>query len=208
MSDEEKKYKILEAAQRLFIRYGIKSLTMDDLARELGISKKTLYLYCEDKNDLIRQVMEFEMGDHCSKIWDIQGKELNAIDENLEVLKQVMSDFSEMHPGVLYDLRRYHPEAYSKYENFKKDFMSRCVAQNIEKGIKEGFYRDDIRVDIIVTNYMYMISNIFESSEIFGKQHNFLTIYEELFKYHINGIATNKGRKYLAEKYISMNLNQ
>jgi hypothetical protein len=87
-------------------------------------------------------------------------------------------------------------------------FSKQCIEDNLKKGILEGYYRQDINSTIISTNYILMVNNIFESSEAFGKDVHPIKIYEEIFLYHMHAIASNKGRKYLSDKYESMNFNQ
>jgi|694.fasta_scaffold136134_3 AcrR family transcriptional regulator len=205
---EVKKQKILESAGKLILKYGVKSMTMDDIARELGISKKTLYLYVEDKNDLIKQVIELDMKLDHDAICSIVDRKLNAIDENFEIFKSIIQNVGDVPPNILYDLKKYHPEAYEMHKNFMWTFSKQCIEDNLKKGILEGYYRQDINSTIISTNYILMVNNIFESSEAFGKDVHPIKIYEEIFLYHMHAIASNKGRKYLSDKYESMNFNQ
>jgi TetR/AcrR family transcriptional regulator, cholesterol catabolism regulator len=208
MEIEEKKLRILEGAGKLILKYGVKSMTMDDIARELGISKKTLYLYCEDKNDLIKQIIQADMQLDHQKICSIIGRNLNAIDENFEIFKTIVQNVGDVPPNILYDLKKYHPDAYNMHREFMWTFSRKCVEDNLTKGIAEGYYRQDINPPVISTNYILMVMNIFENSDAFGKDVHPIEIYKEIFKYHVNAIASNKGRKYLSEKYTSMNFNQ
>lgn len=204
---EDKKLKVLESASKLILRYGIKSMTMDDIARELGISKKTLYQYVEDKNDLIKQVMQLDMEMDHHNISAIISKGLNAIDESLEIFKSIVQTIADVPPNILYDLKKYHPEAYKLQQEFMWTFSRKCVEENLTKGIREGYYRQDINTKVISTNYILMVTNIFEKSEAFGKDMHPVHIYKEIFHYHIHAIASNKGRKYLSDNYASMNFN-
>ncbi len=208
MEVEEKKLKVLEAAGKLILKYGIKSMTMDDIARELGISKKTLYQYVADKNDLIKQVIEMDMQMDHEQICAVVEKKLNAIDESFEIFKSIVKNIEDVPPNILYDLKKYHPEAYALQRNFMWTFSKKCVEENLAKGVNEGYYRQDINIPVISTNYILMVVNIFENSEAFGKDMHPVKIYREIFLYHIHAIASNKGRKYLSDNYASMNFNQ
>jgi AcrR family transcriptional regulator len=208
MQIEEKKRRVLEGAGRLILKYGIKSMTMDDIARELGMSKKTLYQYVQDKNDLIKQIIELDMQMDHAQICSIVDKHLNAIDENFEMFKSIVQNVGDVPPNILYDLKKYHPEAYNLHREFMWTFSRKCIEDNLTKGIAEGYYRLDINTHMVATNYIMMVTNIFENSDAFGKDIHPIEIYTEIFKYHVNAIASNKGRKYLAEKYASMNFNQ
>ena len=208
MKIEEKKLKVLEAASKLILKYGVKSMTMDDIARELGMSKKTLYQYVEDKNDLIKQIIQIDMQMDHDQICAIVDKKLNAIDESFEIFKRIVQNIGDVPPNILYDLKKYHPEAYSIHKNFMWTFSKKCVEENLVKGVEEGYYRQDINTSVISTNYILMVLNIFENSEAFGKDMHPVKIYREIFLYHIHAIAGNKGRKYLSDNYSSMNFNQ
>lgn len=208
MEIEEKKLKVLESAGKLILKYGVKSMTMDDIARELGISKKTLYQYVEDKNDLIKQVIQLDMEMDHNNICSIIDKHLNAVDESFEIFKSIVQNIGDVPPNILYDLKKYHPEAYSLHREFMWTFSRKCIEENLAKGIQEGYYRQDIQTAVISTNYILMVLNIFENSEAFGKDMHPVKIYQEIFHYHIHAIASNKGRKYLSDNYASMNFNQ
>lgn len=205
---DEKKLRILEGTGKLILKYGVKSMTMDDIARELGISKKTLYLYCEDKNDLIKQIIDYDMKIDHQRICSIVDRNLNAIDESFEIFKTIVQNVGDVPPNILYDLKKYHPEAYRLHREFMWSFSRKCVEVNLIKGIQEGYYRQDMNTSVIATNYILMVTNIFESSDNFGKDVHPIEIYKEIFKYHVNAISSNKGREYLSEKYTSMNFNQ
>jgi AcrR family transcriptional regulator len=208
MQIEEKKRKVLEGAGKLILKYGVKSMTMDDIARELGMSKKTLYQYVQDKNDLIKQIIELDMQVDHAQICSIVDKKLNAIDENFEIFKSIVQNVGDVPPNILYDLKKYHPEAYNLHRDFMWTFSRKCIEENLNKGIAEGYYRQNIHTHIVATNYIMMVTNIFENSDPFGKDIHPIEIYKEIFNYHVNAIASNKGRKYLSEKYASMNFNQ
>lgn len=205
---DEKKVRILEGAGKLILKYGIKSMTMDDIARELGISKKTIYQYVSDKNDLIKQVIELDMQMDHESICNIMLRKLNAIDESFEIFKNIVQHIGDVSPNILYELKKYHPDAYNMHRDFMWTFSKKCVEENMKKGVEKGLYRHDLNTHLIATNYILMMMNIFENSDAYGKNVHPIEIYKELFQYHINAIASNKGRKYLTDKYSSMNFNE
>ena len=149
MEIEEKKLKVLESAGKLILKYGVKSMTMDDIARELGISKKTLYQYVEDKNDLIKQIIQLDMEMDHNNICSIIDKRLNAVDESFEIFKSIVQNIGDVPPNILYDLKKYHPEAYTLHQEFMWAFSRKCVEENLIKGIQEGYYRQDINTGVI-----------------------------------------------------------
>ena len=106
---EEKEKEIILAASEVFMRLGIKSVNMDDISRQLGISKKTLYKYVSDKNDLVKKVVQTLMDMEDEAILEIQSKNLNAIEENLEIMKYIVGMLNNLHPSVMFDMEKYHP---------------------------------------------------------------------------------------------------
>jgi TetR/AcrR family transcriptional regulator, cholesterol catabolism regulator len=150
---DEKKHRILEDTGKLILKYGVKSMTMDDIARELGMSKKTLYLYFNDKNDLIKQVIQLDMKVDHQRILAIVDMNLNAIDESFEIFKTIVQNVGDVPPNILYDLKKYHPDAYLMHREFMWKFSRKCVEENLIKGISEGYYRQDINTPVISTNY-------------------------------------------------------
>ncbi|MBL7941876.1 MAG: helix-turn-helix transcriptional regulator [Flavobacteriales bacterium] len=191
---------LLEAATGVFMRYGIKSVNMDDMARHLTVSKKTLYQYFKDKDDLVERAV----GGFCTKevneIQEICSRGLNAIDESLEIMKWVLGILKNVHASVQFDLEKYYPSVYRKMKVERTRSVFDCMYKNLKKGQKEGLYRKDFHADIIAKIYISRLDLIFDQ-EVFPETHYKLTeLYEEMFRYHINGIASEAGEKYLAEK--------
>jgi TetR/AcrR family transcriptional regulator, cholesterol catabolism regulator len=201
---EEKVNEILQKVSELYFKYGIKSVTMDDVARELGISKKTLYENFIDKNDLVGKFLEF----HIQKIRCVFEQEKeddgNAIDHLLFISKIMRNFLQEMNPSVHYDLQKYYPAIFKSLFEYKRNNMLNSVKQNIIRGMKEGVYRKDLNPDIIAHIYVnrveasmdadFLKTNDFTSSELFS----------EMFTYHIRGISSKKGIEYF-EKQICLN---
>jgi AcrR family transcriptional regulator len=188
---------ILEKVSELYNKYGIKSVTMDDVARELGISKKTLYQYVENKNELVSKVLDFvlEKGDcDYKKLYE---KPLNAIDELLEVGVHIIKSVKDYNPSTEYDLRKYYPDLHKKMQDVRKEKMYSAILKNIEKGKQEGLFRDDLDDEIIAkmqtSRFLNMGSDEFMNPNDVFKPKYIL----ELFIYHIRGIANNKGLEVL-----------
>jgi AcrR family transcriptional regulator len=195
---EDKLQSILAQSFEVFLRYGFKSVTMDDVAKNLRISKKTLYKHVKDKNDLVYKVMDFGRGMEMCMIDEIRDKKLNAIDENFEISKFVLDKLNNIHPSIFFDLEKYYPEAWAIMVDHRENYVMTCVLKNLEQGIKEGWYREDIDAMIIARLHSTMMDVLFHPEQVPG--HRFKEIYIEMFRYHIRGIASDKGRKYLVEK--------
>ena len=191
---------ILQQTAELFMKYGIKSVTMDDIARHLKMSKKTLYKYVKDKNDLVHKVMEAwitveQM--NCTAI--IEGSE-NAIDELIEISKRVSNEVTRIHPSVHYDMEKYHADAWRAFDSHKNEFILNCIRKNLENGIEEGLYRDNLNAQIISKLYVEKIDMIFDAAIFPPNEFNFHDVHLEMVRYHIRGIASPKGLEYLKER--------
>ncbi|MCH2197238.1 MAG: TetR/AcrR family transcriptional regulator [Flavobacteriales bacterium] len=197
---EEKESKIIEAAIGIFMRFGIKSVNMADIAAQLGISKKTLYKYVSDKADLVKRAMEYHCDLEDKQLKEIAEKNLNAIDESFEVMRMVMNMVKDIHPSVLFDIQKYHPEIKKSMEEDRHKIIYDHLTANMEKGMKEGVYRDDIHPDIVASLYVNNVEAIFHKLTFVETEYSFATLYRELFRLHIRGIASAKGIKYLVEK--------
>ena len=184
----------------VFMKYGIKSVNMDDVARNLGISKKTLYKYVTDKNDLLTKALALHARDESEAMDAIFSKKLNAIDEMLEISSYVSGILKQIHPSIHFDLEKYHPEVMKNMRDAHETMIYQCMKSNMEKGIEEGLYRKDLNVHVIAKIYIEKMDATF-NSEIFPPQEfSFPDVYMEYFRYHIRGIASEKGIKYLTEK--------
>ncbi len=197
---EQKELQLLEQVDKLFMRCGIKSLTMDDIARELGISKKTLYLHCSDKEDLL--IKSFAHHFQCEEQFQngIVGKNLNAIDEIFEVSKHVSEMLKTIHPSIHYDLRKYYPEAWKIFSEYRKNFMLKCVSDNMEKGKQEGLYRANLNIPIVARIHISRVDVVFDGELFPASQFNFAEVFFEMIRYHIRGIASPKGIDYFMDK--------
>ncbi len=197
---EEKIAKLVSDAQAVFMRYGIKSVNMDDVARHLGISKKTLYKYVTDKEDLINKCFSL----HCSmeekELTRISSLNMNAIDESFETMHFIKDMIKDVHPSIMFDMEKYYPEVMRKTEEFRHKTIFSSLKANMEKGIKEGLYREDLNPAILAQIYVASIESIFHSEELVKGKHSLQDLYLEVFRYHIRGIASDKGREYLIEK--------
>ena len=204
---DEKFAEILFKTGEVFMRYGLKSVTMDDVAREIKVSKKTLYKYVKDKSDLLCQVM---LG-HCAAekmvIDGIMEKKLNAIDEIIEIGRYVAGQLKLMHPSIHYDMEKYYPEVWDIFETHKNEYVFKCVSDNMERGIKEGLYRDNLNVEIMTKLYLTKIDLVFDSNVFPPNKFNFVDVYLELLRYHIRGISSRNGVLYLRNEIKNENLN-
>jgi AcrR family transcriptional regulator len=188
---------ILNKVRLLFIKYGIKSVTMDDVARELGISKKTLYQHVENKIDLLNKVLDMEIEDSECSMQEIDKAKLNAIEGLFVVLNFLNKISREYSPSAIYDLKKYYPDLYHKMNVLRREKIYNRVLRNLNKGINEGLYRSEINLQLIAKVQVERIENAIDSDYLSIAELSAPDIFLELFKYHIRGIATEKGLKEL-----------
>lgn len=201
----EKLVPLLENVKSIFMRYGIKSVTMDDLCREMGISKKTLYQFVSDKPDLVKKAMTQEICSDQSSINSILEKNYGAIDELIEITRTMGEKLKNLHPSILYDMQKYYPESWEIMSKHRNGYIVQTIRGNIEKGQKEGVYRQDANPQIIALLFASKIE-LFADTSIYS--HLGITpaeIYSESLTYHLRGIANKEGIKQLEEKLSSPN---
>lgn len=193
--------KTFEKARQLFNRIGVRNTTMNDLAKELGISKKTLYKEIENKADLVKLCVTYDLDTIENKIKSISSSCENAIEELLQIATVINEDIKLYHPAMLQDLNKFYPECSILIENHKNTFAQNNVVTNLKKGIQQGLYREDINIELATTIQLHLSLLPFE---IENKNYNTIEIYQEILKYNIYAIATPKGIEQfnlLQEKY-------
>lgn len=197
---DEKEERIIRESMHVFKRFGIKSVNMDDIASRIGISKKTLYKYVSDKADLVGRVFEYQLLLEGESLREIRAKNLNAIDESFEILGMVMSMVKDIHPSVLFDMQKYHPELMRQMEDKRTEIIQDMLKNNLKKGVAEGNYRTDLNTDFITSIYVSAVEGIFKELSFENSGLSFQELYLELFRYHIRGIASDQGLSYLIDK--------
>ncbi len=205
----EIKEKILNKAGNSFLKFGFKSITMDDIANDLGISKKTIYKYFNNKRDLVTQAVTFIHEDCLCKIDHVCQLGHNAIEENFEV-KKIFKDMfqASTDESPMYQLEKYYPKVFEKV--MKKEFImfQECIAKNIEKGIEGGLYRKDIDISIATRFYFALIMAIHDDTLFTYKQNTINKLEMEALIYHTRSIATIKGLSELEKQLKKFNINQ
>lgn len=193
----EQQEKWLSRTEELFLRIGIKSITMDDVARELGISKKTLYTFVESKDDLVNKMLKRHISERVCQCEEVFKGAKNAVEEMLAVIESNSRQMARIQAGVVYDLQKYHREAWEMMREFQRVFLYKTVRANLERGISEGLYRDDFDIDIITRIHISTTFQLFDETifplDAFRKD----LIFREYLLHYLHGILSEKGRKYL-----------
>jgi AcrR family transcriptional regulator len=190
---------LLLKSRELFMKYGVKKLTMDEIARELSMSKKTIYQFVENKSDLVRLTLHDYLEEERAQMDSIRKSSANSADEMIKLIAYFMQIVHEMNAMALFDLQKYYPETWAMYTDYRVNFMLVRIGDNLKRGVKEGYYREDMDVDIIARVYVMGIE-ILVNQEVFPvKKYTLSTIYREFLNYHMRGIVSAKGLKFLDE---------
>jgi len=196
---------ILHSVMQLFMRYGVKSITMDDIAKELGISKKTIYNHFDDKNALVDEVVKYhieETSNCCIQIFDTHS---NPIDQLFEIGNMFMQMTKQINPCLFLDLKKQYYPAWMRITNHKHQFIHQQIITNLQNGISNGYYHQDIHVDITAKLYVQLIDLVIDD-ELFPKDnYKYHELQFEIIKYHLRAITTEKGKNYLNQKLAENN---
>ena len=196
---ESKKEELVKDALAVYLKFGIKSVTMDEMARQLGVSKKTIYQYVKDKNELVEACILFEMNQAFEGVDQIMTKKLNAIEELLEIGRFMIKTLGAIHPSIFFDLSKYHPSALKLVQQHKDENMCNTLISNLERGVEEEVYRENLTPEIMARLHMSLMDLIVSGEVIPVDEYRVDEVYSEFFRYHIRGIANKKGLAYLKE---------
>ncbi len=186
---------------------GMKHVTMDELATQLGISKKTIYQYYKDKDSLVTAVVEKELSNHAFNCTNSMLLAENAVHEIFLLMAVVQEMFNRINPLALFEIEKYYPLAFEKIKIHSDDCIYSMISDNLEKGIKEGLYRKEIDIPIL-SKYRLATSLIPFNINIFSpNKFDLLKVNLQIIEHFVYGVATLEGHK-LMDKYKSENLNK
>ena len=192
---------LLRSAKDLFYKYGIKSVSMDDLARLLGISKKTIYTIIENKKELVRCIIRLFIDEEKEVIKSINKSSDNAVDEMTSIARYVLKTLQTMKPTLSYDLKKYHPDSWRMIEQDHFEYIRKTIKKNIERGIKEGYYRKSIDPQLYSLFYIILSRSVAHPDAYTTQDYKLSELYENLIIYHLYGIMNTKGKKAF-DKYL------
>jgi AcrR family transcriptional regulator len=189
----ETKERIIGQTHDLFMRYGIRSVSMDDIAYHLAISKKTIYQYYEDKDALVEEVLDIELKRNYEDCENNKKHKLNSIHEFFLSMDTMKEMFKQLNPTIIHDIQKYHPKCFKKLNQHKNDFFYNIIKDNLELGVKEGLYRPEINIDVL-TKFHLETFFITTNSEIFPiTKYNITLVSQEILENFLYGISTTKG---------------
>ncbi|MEP7257961.1 MAG: TetR/AcrR family transcriptional regulator [Flavitalea sp.] len=191
----ELKDRIQQKANDLFRRYGVKSITMDEIASQLGVSKKTIYLYFSDKDELV-DVVTANLIDYAQQSCEKhkQGS-LNAIHEIFQAMDFINEMFTDLNPVMLHDLDRFHPKAFRIFLDHKNKYLFQLIKANLERGISEELYRPEINIDIIARLRLEGMLLGFNQDVFPATKFNLAEIQRQIIDHFLFGVASQKGYK-------------
>ncbi|MFK7899423.1 MAG: TetR/AcrR family transcriptional regulator [Cyclobacteriaceae bacterium] len=192
---EETKNRIIKGADELFMRYGFKSITMDEIASKLSISKKTIYQFVKDKEQLILLSAQFHLAQDEKDYEKIEEDSGDAIEHMHRLADHTRSLILRMNPSAVFDMKKYYPDVWRKIEVFHETSIKDRITQNIERGIKDGLYREDVSPIVFSKLLYYQFEFIFDPVYFNPQEFDHLDVYNQLFKHFLLGIVTAKGRE-------------
>ncbi len=194
------KDRIKQKAHGLFMQYGVRSVTMDEIAVQLGVSKKTIYQYYADKDELVDAVIIDILNLNQSNCNQDRKAAKNAIHEVFLAIEMMQEMFQHMNPSVLFELEKYYPNSFEKFTQHKYSFLYKVLKENIERGIAEELYRNDIDVEILVKTRLETMMLPFSQAVFPKSKYSLIKVETELTTHFLYGLASVKGYK-LITKY-------
>ena len=203
--DRRKEIELIGSVAQLFMRLGIKSLTMDEIARQLGVSKKTLYKYASDKKELVSKAVQLVIDDEEALLSEMHEANGNAIDKIFAINTMISEKLQSIQPAVIFDMQKYYPEAWAIMEEHKTVFIHNQIKENLEEGIKQGLYRNNMNPELVTRIYVTLINSIFDSPLYSLSNHSFKETHTEVARYHLRGITNKKGVEYMQQMFNNTN---
>ncbi|RFZ94264.1 TetR/AcrR family transcriptional regulator [Mucilaginibacter conchicola] len=199
--------RIILGAEELFLQAGIRSVTMDDIARHLGMSKKTIYHFFNDKNDLVTVLVRKKLQEDECQIVDIINKSSNVIEEMINMMKASEEIFGRINPIVIHDMQKYHPESWAEFQKFKADVLVKTLEELLLKGIDQGLIRADIDVKVLAKMRVNQVEMGFNTAIFPVAQFNPWKVQYQMLEHFNYGICTLKGHE-LLDKYKSEHIEK
>jgi AcrR family transcriptional regulator len=169
------------------------------VARELGMSKKTLYQSFANKDELVTETCRMHICQEHEEFGHIHDTADNALDELHKISQCVRQMMGRINPSLLFDLSKYHPDAWQLFLQFKSNFIYNQVKDNLERGIQEGYYRSDIRPDIMAKIRMEQVQTVFDPKVFPPAEYNLMEVQMAALDHFIHGLLTDKGRELFAK---------
>jgi len=191
--------RIILGGEELFLKAGIKSVTMDDIAKHLGMSKKTIYQFFKDKNELVIALVQKKLKEDEDQMGDIVSKSTNVIEGMINMMKCSEDIFARINPIVIHDMQKYHPDAWKQFQNFKSGVIVQTLEELLKKGIEQGYIRPDIDVKVIARMRMIQVEMGFNTIFFPHSEFNVWKVQQQFLEHFNYGVCTLEGYKLLDE---------
>jgi len=191
--------RIILGGEELFLKAGIKSVTMDDIAKHLGMSKKTIYQFFKDKNELVIALVQKKLKEDEDQMGDIVSKSGNVIEGMINMMKCSEDIFARINPIVIHDMQKYHPDAWKQFQNFKSGVIVQTLEELLKKGIEQGYIRPDIDVKVIARMRMIQVETGFNTTFFPHSEFNVWKVQQQFLEHFNYGVCTLEGYKLLDE---------
>lgn len=201
----EKRQEIIQKVRELYKTYGIKSVSMDDVAHQLGMSKKTVYQFFQDKDELVRAVVECDFEHKQLESRFGKASELNAIEEVVVYYKLQIEIIKDHKPTFAYDLKKYYPTIFEDVKQKMRERILNITKANLIKGKSEGIYRNELDEDIVAKLNLMRIEGIIHGDLFEPEERTSARLFTEIYKYHMFAIVNDRGREILEKHLVDLN---
>jgi AcrR family transcriptional regulator len=209
---DPKLQEILDKTVELFYEFGIRNLNMDDISRNLGISKKTLYLHVKSKEDLIEKLFIYDEMKWDNKMAEFKTDDINAIEILLQVSLWVFEEMDRFNPKLKFELKKYYEHNFQQFMVRKQNHIFGQISKNIERGIAEGIYRNDVNVELVAGLYVRNLVMMHNNDFCIVENITFEDLFKVMFESHIRAISTPEGLAYFEKRkaeitHLNKNIN-
>jgi TetR/AcrR family transcriptional regulator, cholesterol catabolism regulator len=189
--------RIIAGAFELFTRFGIKSVTMDDIAKHLSISKKTIYQFFKDKDEVVHTLLEKQLAIDCAEFEEVANNAPNVVEEVFGHMKKLHKMLTNANPNMFYDLRKHHPRSWDLVSKFRHDTVLAMVEKALEKGKTDGFVRADVNSKILARLRVEEIEMGFNPMVFPPDKYQMLDVQLAMVEHFLYGVCTLKGHKHI-----------
>jgi AcrR family transcriptional regulator len=189
--------RIIAGAFELFSRFGIKSVTMDDIAKHLSISKKTIYQFFKDKDEVVHTLLENKIKIDCAEFEEVSASAPNVVEEVFGHMKKLHKMLTNANPNMFYDLRKHHPRSWELVSRFRHDIVLAMVEKALEKGKRDGFVRSDVNSKILARLRVEQIEMGFNPAVFPPDKYQILDVQIAMVEHFLYGVCTLKGHKHI-----------
>ena len=195
---------LLRIRDLLFL-YGTKSITLDDIASRMGISKKTIYSCCPDKKNLVDRIVVDYLSSHRAEAERVRAESRHAIDEVLQMARLARARMEQVSPAFLFDLNKYYPEIWARFEQYRTHEIFGQVVDVIKRGQQEGLFRTDLDTEIVAAMHLQHIRLLTEPGQQPRPERPVGDLIRHIISIFLQGIVTRKGLDVMSqlEKNIS-----